>query len=68
MIIQEMNIHIEHRSGKTNVNADTLSRNQVPNDSEHRSAATDSESRNMTSTKEKTNAEKQDIEQTKILT
>ena len=34
MIIQEMNPQIEHRSGKSNVNADALSRNPIPEDSQ----------------------------------
>ena len=46
MIIQEMNLQIEHRSGKSNVNADALSRNPIPEDSQNISADTDSESPN----------------------
>ena len=42
MIIQEMNLHIEHRSGKSDVNADALSRNPIYEDS--RTAESDSPS------------------------
>jgi hypothetical protein len=44
MIIQEMNLQIEHRSGKRNVNADALSRNPKPQDSGEVSAHTELES------------------------
>ena len=48
MIIQEMNLHIEHQSGICNVNADTLSRNPAPTGSEDPSPATDLESQSST--------------------
>ena len=58
MIIQEMNLEIEHRSGKSNVNADALSRNPVSTDSEHPSPATDSDPESQSSTQGGTAEEK----------
>ena len=43
MIIQEMNLQIEHRPGKSNVNADALSWNPVPQP-KHNSPVTDLDS------------------------
>ena len=60
MIIQEMNLQIEHRSGKSNVNADALSRNPAPTDSENLSPTTGSE--NQSSTQDGTDEEKADVE------
>ena len=60
MKVQEMNLEIEHRSGKSNVNADALSRNPAPTDSENLSPTTGSE--NRSSTQDGTDEEKADVE------
>ena len=58
MIIQEMNLEIEYRSGKGNVNADALSRNPVSTDSEHPSPTTHSDPESQSNTQGGTAEEK----------